>query len=175
MLKYNKCQLTKRASQKPSCWLPLFDWMSLTKWLNNNWFKEDLVSVYCLATSSQKEAISRTVSGWHVWILLRILTVQKLWITSEIIHALRKKGAARSKQKKSPTDHQQQKYRELRAKAKTLIRENREIYLSSIESYLSRKPIRSWSFSKLNNKTQTFPETMSSGDNNQQGPQALTP
>ena len=30
------------------------------------------------------------------------------WITSEIIHALKKKEAARSKLKKSPTDHQQQ-------------------------------------------------------------------
>ena len=40
---------------------------------------------------------------------------------------LRKKGAARSKLKKSPTDHQQQNYRELRAKAKTRIRESREI------------------------------------------------
>ena len=129
--------------------------MSLTKRLNNNWFKEDLVSVYCLATSSQKEAISRTVSGWHVWILLRILTVQKLWIASEIIHALRKKRAAGSKLKKSPTDHQQQNYRELRAKAKTLIRESREIreisrgspyafgpFLSSI---IKRRPsLRRW-------------------------------
>ena len=53
------------------------------------------------------------------------------WITSDIIHALRKKEAARSKLKKSPTDHQQQKYHELRAKAKTLIRESREIYSSS--------------------------------------------
>ena len=43
------------------------------------------------------------------------------WITSEIIHPLRKKEAARSKLKKSPTDHKQQKYRELRAKSKTLI------------------------------------------------------
>ena len=39
------------------------------------------------------------------------------WITSEIIHALRKEEAARSKLKKSPTDHQRQKYRELRTKA----------------------------------------------------------
>ena len=53
------------------------------------------------------------------------------WITSEIIHALRKKEAARSKLKKSPTDHQQ-KYRELRAKAKTLIRESSEIYFRSL-------------------------------------------
>ena len=28
------------------------------------------------------------------------------WITNEVIHALRKKEAARSKLKKSPTDHQ---------------------------------------------------------------------
>ena len=28
-----------RASQKPSRWLPLFDWMSLNKWLNNNWWR----------------------------------------------------------------------------------------------------------------------------------------
>ena len=59
-----------RTSQKPSRWLPLFDWMSLTKWLNNNWFKADLVSDYCLTTTNQKEAISGTVSGWHVWIWL---------------------------------------------------------------------------------------------------------
>ena len=66
------------ASKKPSRWLPRFNWMSLTKWLNNNWFIEDLVSVYCLTTSNQKEAMSGTVSGLHVWILLGILTVQKL-------------------------------------------------------------------------------------------------
>ena len=38
------------------------------------------------------------------------------WITSEIIHALRKKEASRSKLKKSPTDHQQQKYHEITGK-----------------------------------------------------------
>ena len=42
------------------------------------------------------------------------------WITSKIIHALRKKETSRSKLKKSATDHQQQKYRELRAKARLL-------------------------------------------------------
>ena len=90
-----------------------------------------------------------------------------LWITSEIIHALRKKEAARSKLKKSPTDHQRQKYRELRTKAKILIRESREIYFSSLDSDFARQPIRCWSFFKLKNKTRTFPETMSSGDDNQ--------
>ena len=88
---------------------------------------------------------------------------------------LRKKEAACSKLKKSPTDHQQQKYRELRAKAKTRIRESREIYFSSLDSDLARQPKRFWSFFKLKNKTRTFPETMSSGDDNQQGPQASTP
>ena len=29
--------------------------------------------------SNQKEAISRTVSGWHVWILLRIPATRILW------------------------------------------------------------------------------------------------
>ena len=61
------------------------------------------------------------------------------WITSEIIHALWKKEAARSKLKKSPTDHQRQKYRELRTKAKILIR---EIYFSSLDSDLARQPKR---------------------------------
>ena len=60
---------------------------------------------------------------------------------------LRKNEAARSKLKKSPTDHQQQKYRELRAKAKTRIRESREIYFSSLDSDLARQPKRFWSFS----------------------------
>ena len=84
------------------------------------------------------------------------------WITREIIHTL-------------PTDSQQPKYRELRAKAKTLISEGREIYFSSLDSDLERQPKRFWSFFKLKNKTRTFPETMSSGDDNQQGPQASTP
>ena len=88
---------------------------------------------------------------------------------------LRKKGAARSKLKKSPTDHQQQKYRESRAKAKTRIRESREIYLSSLDSDLARQPKRFGPFFKLTNKTWTFPETKSSGDDNQQGPPASTP
>ena len=60
---------------------------------------------------------------------------------------LRKKEAACSK-KKSPTDHQQQKYRELRAKAKTRIRESREIYFSSLDSDLTRQPKRFRSFFK---------------------------
>ena len=60
-------------------------------------------------------------------------------------------------------------------KAKTLIRENREIYFSSLDSDLAREVKRFWSFFKLKNKTRTFPETMNSGDDNQQGPQASTP
>ena len=82
------------------------------------------------------------------------------WITSEIIHALRKKEAACSKLKKSATDHQRQKYRELRTKAKILIHvcESREIYFSSLDSDLARQPKRFWSFFKLKNKTRTFPE-----------------
>ena len=64
------------------------------------------------------------------------------WITSQIIHAPRKKEAACSKLKKSPTDHQQQNYRELRTKAKTLIPESREMYFSSLDSDLARQPKR---------------------------------
>ena len=48
------------------------------------------------------------------------------WITSEISYALHaEKEASRLKLKKSPTGRQQQKYHELRAKAKTLLRESR--------------------------------------------------
>ena len=88
---------------------------------------------------------------------------------------MRKNEAARSKLKKSPIDHQQQKYREFCAKAKTRIRESPEIYFSSLDSDLARQPKRFWSFFKLKNKTRTFPEAMSSCDDNQQGPQASTP
>ena len=56
------------------------------------------------------------------------------------------KEAARSKLKKSPTDYQQQKYRELHTKAKILIRESREIYFNSLDSDLARQPKRFWSF-----------------------------
>ena len=92
------------------------------------------------------------------------------WITNEVIHALRKKEAARSKLKKSPTDHQEQKYRGLRAKAKTLIRESSEIYFSSLDSDLTPQPKRYWSFFNLKNRMQIFPETMISGDDNHQSP-----
>ena len=97
------------------------------------------------------------------------------WITSEIIHALRKKEAARSKLKKSPTDHQQQKYRELRAKAKSLIHESRETYFSSLDLDLVQQPKRFWSFFKLKNRMRSFPETMNSGDDTHQSSQASTP
>ena len=128
-----------------------------------------------------------TTSTWtgitgraHLWAQSRILSQPKRsrekntppWITSEIIHALGEKEAACSTLKKSPTDYQQQKYRDMRAKAKTLIG---DIYFSSLDSDLARQPKRFWSFFKLKDKTRNFPETMSSGDENQQGPQASTP
>ena len=83
--------------------------------------------------------------------------------------------AARSKLKKSPTEHQQPTYRELCAKAKTLIRERHEIYFSSLDSDLARQPKPLCSFFNFKYKTRTFPKTLSSGDDNQQGPQASTP
>ena len=55
------------------------------------------------------------------------------------------------------------------------IRESREIYLSSLDSDLARQAKRFGPFFKLTNKTWPFPETKSSGDDNQQGPQASTP
>ena len=97
------------------------------------------------------------------------------WITSKNIHALRKEEAARSKLKKSPTDHQRQKYHKLHTKAKILLCESCEIYFSSLDSDLAWQPKRFWSFFNLKNKMRTFPETMSSGDDNQQGPSASTP
>ena len=63
----------------------------------------------------------------------------------------------------------------MRTKAKTLIRESREIYFGSLDSDLARQSKRFWSFFKPKNKTQTFPETMRSGDDNHQGSQASTP
>ena len=55
---------------------------SLTKWLNNNWFKEDLVSVYCLTTSNRKRSPEWSFfenAGWSFsWErkkMLRLITV----------------------------------------------------------------------------------------------------
>ena len=73
------------ASQKSSSWLPLFDWMSLlNKWLNNNQLKQTrciFLIRYCSTTSNQlnqKEATSRTISGWQVFILATHFDHQKL-------------------------------------------------------------------------------------------------
>ena len=97
-----------------------------------------------------------------------------LWITGEIIHILRKKEAARLKLRKSTGSEQQyQKYRELRKKAKDLIRESRDNYFSSLDSDLARQPKRFWTFFSLNNKMHSFPEPMSNGHNEQR--KASTP
>ena len=78
------------------------------------------------------------------------------WITSEIIHALRKKEAARSKLKKSPTDHQQQKYRELRARPRLLyVRTVR--FTSAHLTQISRGRLNAFGpFFKLKNKRGPF-------------------
>ena len=49
------------------------------------------------------------------------------------------------------------------------------MYFGSLDSDLSRQSKRFWSFFKLKNKTRTFPEVMSSGNDNHQGSQASTP
>lgn len=97
------------------------------------------------------------------------------WITNEIIHTLWKKEAAHSKLKKSPTDYQQQKYCELHAKAKTLIRESCKTCFSLLNSDLARQPKCFWYFFKLKNRMRTLPETMSSGDDTQRSSQASMP
>ena len=64
-----KPRIPDSKSEDSGFWIPQaeFSWILETgysymkRWLNNNWFKEDLVSVYCLTTSNQREAISGTV------------------------------------------------------------------------------------------------------------------
>ena len=93
-----------------------------------------------LDSTYQKDAFMSTVLDFIPTKKMKGKTTPP-WITSEIIHALRKKEAARSKLKKSPTD-QRQKYRDLRTKAKILICESREIYFSSLDTGLARQPKR---------------------------------
>ena len=38
-----------------------------------------MINKHCLTSSNQKGAISGTVCGWHVWILLRISVARILW------------------------------------------------------------------------------------------------
>ena len=76
---------------------------------------------------------------------------------------------------KPPTYHHEQKYHKLCVKAKTLIPESHEIYFSSLDSDLMQQLKRFWSFFKLENIMLTFPETLSLGIDNQQGPQARMP
>ena len=84
------------------------------------------------------------------------------WITRDIIHVLRKKETARLKLKKSPSSHQKEKFRQLRTKAKRMIRECRAKYFDTLDSALTLQPKRFWSIFKLTNKTARFPKDMSS-------------
>ena len=98
------------------------------------------------------------------------------WISGEIIHILRKKETARLKLRKpTASEQQRQKYKELRKKAKIMIQESRENYFGSLDSDLARRPKRFWSIFKLTSKSRSFPESMSSCEQNELSTQASTP
>ena len=86
------------------------------------------------------------------------------WINGSIIHEIRKKEAVRRKLRSSPSDALRAKFKELRTKVKTMVRESRERFYNSLDANFKTNPKRFWSIFKLNNKQSSVPDIMSMGN-----------
>ena len=90
------------------------------------------------------------------------------WLTGDILYLLRKKESVRKKLKSSPQNNLlREKFKNLRARTKQLIRESRANYFESMD--IRRQPKRFWSIFRLTNKSSNFPEVMSMGSDNVNG------
>jgi hypothetical protein len=83
------------------------------------------------------------------------------WITSNILHKIKKKDSIRRKLKVHPTSYLIEKYRSLRSEIKKLLRESREKYFGSIDSSFKNNPKRFWSALKQTSKSCSIPDRVS--------------
>ena len=83
------------------------------------------------------------------------------WMNGNIMHELRKKDSVRKKLKSSPTDSLHNRFKQLRANVKKLIRESRSKFFSSLNATFQTNPKRFWSIFKLKNKQSSVPNIMS--------------
>ena len=83
------------------------------------------------------------------------------WMNGNIMYEIRKKEAVRKKLKSSPSDSLNNRFKQLRANVKKLIRESRSKFFSSLNTTFQTNPKRFWSIFKLKNKQSSVPNVIS--------------
>ena len=83
-------------------------------------------------------------------------------MSGAILNLIRKKEPIRHKLKLSPSSHLREKLKKnLRTTVKRMLRNSRDEFLGSVESYLNTNLKRFWSILKLNSKSHTIPDRVS--------------
>ena len=83
------------------------------------------------------------------------------WLTGEIRHLLKIKETVRRKLGRSPSIYLQEKFKNLRAQVKHLLKNSRKRYFDSLEKTLYSNPKRFWKLFKLNSKSRNIPQSVS--------------
>ena len=83
------------------------------------------------------------------------------WLTGEIRHLLKIKEIVRRKLGRSPSIYMQEKFKNLRAQVKHLLKNSRKRYFDSLEKTLYSNPKRFWKLFKLNSKSRNIPQSVS--------------
>ena len=100
------------------------------------------------------------------------------WTNGPTLNVIKKKESVWQKLKKSSSRYLRDKYSQLRAKVKCMLRESRDKYLGSVESDFKSNPKRFWSLLRQNSKSRSVPHRISmasgpSGRIKAEGPNAI--
>ena len=82
-------------------------------------------------------------------------------MSGAILNLIKKKESIRQKQKLSPSSHLREKLKNLLKTVKRMLRNSRDEFLGSVESNVNTNPKRFWSILKLNCKSHTIPDQVS--------------
>ncbi len=88
------------------------------------------------------------------------------WITSNILHQIRKKFTARKRYLRKSTEYLRVKFSKLRSEVKKAIQRSRESFFSSLGNTLYVNPKRFWTVFQLKSSSGSIPGSVSSSDSN---------
>jgi hypothetical protein len=88
------------------------------------------------------------------------------WITSNILHQIRKKFTARKRYLRKGTEYLRVKFSKLRSEVKKAIQRSRESFFSSLGNTLYVNPKRFWTVFQLKSSSGSIPGSVSSSNSN---------
>ena len=83
------------------------------------------------------------------------------WINGTILNLMKKKDSVRQKLKKSSSSHLREKFKNLRAEVKRLLRDSCDKFFGSLEGVIRSNPKRFWSVLKQKSKSHGVPDQIS--------------